>query len=112
MALARALVTGAPDAGDAAFWEALGIPADMRAGIVQSSAITEIWPENEAAFDLFARLQTQWRTGMNGPTGLDYAVLPAMMSLHDIAQADRAQLFDNLQVMEYEALRVFNDKHG
>lgn len=109
MALARALVSGAPDAGDDAFWNALGIPPDMRDGIVQSAAVTEIWPENIVAFSVFSAMQTQWRIGMGGPTGLDYGVLPAVMDLSEVAMSDRAELFDSIRVMESEALKVFSE---
>lgn len=104
MALARALVTGAPDAGDDSFWAALGIPPEMRAGIVESAATIEIWPENAEPFGLFTQIMTQWRTGMNGATGLDYAVLPAVFEINDIAPARRAQAFADLRVMESAAL--------
>jgi hypothetical protein len=109
MALARALVTGAPDAGDAAFWDALGIPSDMREGIVQSAAVTEIWPENLEAFNVFSTMQTQWRIGMGGPTGFDYGVLPVVMEMSGIAMLDRSEIFDAIRVMESEALKVFSE---
>jgi hypothetical protein len=112
--LARALITGAPDAGDNDFWSALGIPPELRDGIVQSSAVTEIWPENLAPFEVFSAMQTQWRTGMAGPTGLDYAALPVVMDLQHIATKDRPDVFGALQVMESEALKTFSEqqKHG
>lgn len=116
MALARALVTGAPDAGDDSFWAALGIPPEMRAGIVESAATTEIWPESAEPFGLFSQMLTQWRTGMSGPTGLDYAALPAIFDMNDIAPARRRQAFDDLRVMESEALAVMRQqqkaRHG
>lgn len=81
----------------------------MRAGIVESSAVQEVWPDNQQALETFSAVLTQWRIGMGGPTGLDYAVLPVVMDLQDVAQADRAELFDSIRVMESEALRVFAD---
>lgn len=98
---------GAPDAGDPSFWDALGIPPEMRDGIVQSAGVTEIWPENLPAFDLFSSVLTQWRVGMAGPTGLDYAALPAVMDM--LGCTNRRELFADLQVMESEALRCFSD---
>lgn len=112
ISLARALLTGAPDAGDAAFWESLGIPPEMRDGIVSSAAVTPIWQENETSFALFASLQTQWRIGMGGPTGLDYSAVPVVMELYSVPEKDRRQVFDDVRVMESEALKVFNEKHG
>ena len=80
----------------------------MRDGIAASSVVP-VWPENEAALRLFSALQTQWRVGMGGPTGLDYAVLPAVMDLQDVAHAARSALFADLRIMESEALKVFTD---
>lgn len=82
----------------------------MRAGIAQS-AVVEVWPENWQALEIFSALQTQWRISMAGPTGLDYAVLPAVMELQHIAAPDRPGLFASLQVMESEALKVFAERH-
>ena len=45
---------------------------------------------------------------MSGPTGLDYAVLPAVMDLFEVAH--RAECFAGVQVMEIEALDVFRTK--
>lgn len=87
----------------------MGIPAEMRAGIVESSAVQEVWPENQQALDTFSAVLTQWRIGIGGPTGLDYAVLPAVMELRGVPHADRGALFDSIRVMENEALRVFAD---
>lgn len=75
----------------------------------------DVWPENWVALELFAALQTQWRIGMGGPTGLDYAALPAVMDLQHIAAPERPEVFESLRVMEAEALRVFAERqkqHG
>jgi hypothetical protein len=109
MALARAFLMGAPDAGDAQFWEALGIPAEMRDGIVASSAVTPLWLENQTPFEVFVALQTQWRVGMGGPTGLDYAAVPVVLELYQVAPESRRRVFDDVRVMEAEALKVFSD---
>ncbi|HHY1261524.1 TPA: DUF1799 domain-containing protein [Yersinia enterocolitica] len=34
--------------------------------------IIEIWPDVWPAFNVIRAMSTQWRTGMSGPTGLDY----------------------------------------
>ncbi len=109
MALARALYTGAPDAGDAQFWEALGVPPELRDGIQACAAVTPLWQDNVASFEIFVALQTQWRIGMGGPTGLDYAAVPVVMELQQVAPDDRRRIFDDVRVMEAEALRVFAD---
>jgi hypothetical protein len=72
----------------------------------------EIEPENEAAVQIFLRLQTQWRlvqlsTGKASallPTGLDYAALPT------VARALRFRLdrdtLDRIGILEDESLRI------
>ena len=55
-------------------------------------------------------MSTQWRIGMSGATGLDYAALPAVMDLMDVAQADRREMFDSLRVMERAALDVMAEE--
>lgn len=79
----------------------------MRAGIVQTAAVVEVWPENEDAFHVFSSAMTQWRIGMGGPTGLDYAALPVIMDFAGITQ-DRSEIFTAIRIMESEALNVFS----
>jgi len=68
--------------------------------------IVEIWPENLPAFEVFRALTTQWRAGMNGPTGLDYNVLPELWRRLDIRKKERNRVFADLQEMERAALSV------
>jgi len=64
----------------------------------------EIWPDNWLPVEVFISMGTQWRTGMNGATGLDYGVLPDVMSLRCVPKKDRRELFDWIRLMEGEAL--------
>jgi hypothetical protein len=76
---------------------------------VEDTSSTDIWPENVNAFLVFDAMRTQWRVGMAGATGLDYAALPATLDLLDIEfdeDTTRKQLFSQLRVMEYEALSL------
>ncbi|MFA9949159.1 DUF1799 domain-containing protein [Dentiradicibacter hellwigii] len=38
----------------------------------------ELWPENALPMQVFMAMQTQWRIGMGGATGLDYSALPVV----------------------------------
>jgi len=49
---------------------------------------------------------TQWRTGACGVTGLDYAVLPGVMRLIGVPAKDRPTVFQDIRVMESEAIAV------
>ncbi|MDD1966192.1 DUF1799 domain-containing protein [Pseudomonas putida] len=69
----------------------------------------EILPDNWPAFIVMEAMGTQWRTGMGGASGLDYAVVPAVMSLVNIPKKTRNQVFHDLRVMEAEALLVMSE---
>jgi hypothetical protein len=70
----------------------------------------EVWPDNWNAFEVFAALQTQWRSGMSGPTGLDYTALEPVMRLQGIKKRDRQDVFAGVRVMEVAALEVMRAK--
>ncbi|MGV7210503.1 DUF1799 domain-containing protein [Oxalobacteraceae bacterium A2-2] len=71
----------------------------------------EIWPENEAALDLFMSLGSQWTMGPSGPVGLNYLVLYATLDRMDIPQAERNALQRDVQLMEAYALAETRKKH-
>jgi hypothetical protein len=60
--------------------------------------------------EVFAALQTQWRSGMSGPTGLDYTALEPVMRLQGIKKRDRQEVFAGVRVMEIAALEVMRAK--
>lgn len=51
-------------------------------------------------------MATQWRVGMNGPTGLDYGVLFVLMDRLGLDEEAFDGLLDDVRVMEAEALKV------
>ena len=51
---------------------------------------------------------TQWRSGFNGPTGLDYCALAEVWKLLNVPKKERARVFDDLRVIEAGAL---NEMH-
>lgn len=58
----------------------------------------KVWPENWEAYEMFLRLQTQWRIGLNGVPGIDYST---MRWLFDVYETTRPrELFEDLQLME------------
>lgn len=72
-----------------------------------------MWEENAEAVDIFLRAQTQWNIGaMGGFIGLNY---PAIIGLIELfGKADKLELFDDIQAMEYAALKVLRkaEKNG
>ena len=76
---------------------------------VEDTSSTDIWPENLSAYLVFDAMRTQWRVGMAGATGLDYAALPAtldFLGLEFDEDLTRRQLFSQVRLMEYEALSL------
>ena len=96
--VARALYERPPDEREL---RAIGLSLDDFDG----DAI-EVWPEHQTALRLFSRMATQWRTGMNGPTGLDYVVLLSLMDRLGLDAESFDDLLDDVRVMEAEAMKV------
>lgn len=57
-------------------------------------------PECVPAFDLFMAVQTQWRVGPLGPTGLDYAGVRASPAFRTIPAREREAVFGDLVHIE------------
>jgi hypothetical protein len=97
----RALYRKAPTLQEAQAW---GLTLEEASG-----PPFEVWPDLMAAVNVFGAMQTQWRTGMAGATGLDYGALPAVMRLMGVPRADWPDTFDALRVLEDEALTTFRE---
>lgn len=78
--------------------------------VEEASSVVSYWPDNADALVFFSQLFTQWRTGMSGPTGLDYTAAVSLMEMHAIDKAERLTLFSDLRVLEDEALKVIRAK--
>ena len=66
----------------------------------------EVWPDAWPAFCLFEALGTQWRLGPGGPSGLDYAAIPGTANMIGLKSRELSETFDDVRVMENEALTV------
>jgi hypothetical protein len=66
-----------------------------------------LWPCNVQAWECWCSVQTQWRTGLAGRTGLDYpAVFGTLRVVHGLrGEALRAE-FACLQAAELAVLKV------
>ena len=69
----------------------------------------EIWPENWPAVEIFTLFDTQWRTGFNGPEGLDYSVVCQLLD-RKISGENWWQMFDDIRIMERAALLAIRGK--
>lgn len=71
--------------------------------------VVEVWPDNHAAFILFSNLSTQWRIGMGGPTGLDYAAVYPLLDRAAKDPQEWDEMFSDIKVMEGAALKQMSD---
>lgn len=69
----------------------------------------EVWPDIWPAFLLFEAMSTQWRVGMGGPIGLDYNAIPAVAQLLGMKKTDTTKAFQDIRVMEAEAMLVMSE---
>ena len=69
-----------------------------------------LWPEHVLLWQCWGRVQTQWRTGMAGATGLDYAGVRAALVLARVPRRKWAELFAGLQILESETLLVWAER--
>ncbi len=70
----------------------------------------EVFEENWPVVEMFLRLQTQWRTTMNGLLGLDYGAVAWLLRLYEVK--DPRALLEDLQVMEAAALMFLQERSG
>jgi hypothetical protein len=100
----------------AALYRSDGDPAAATNGFLaslmaaQASEVVEVWTENWAAFELFSFMQTQWRMGGFGATGLDYNVLFHKMDRMRLSADDYDVMEADIRVMEHEAMTVMSEK--
>ena len=66
-----------------------------------------LWPDNRPAWELWLAVQTQWRVGLGGATGLDYSAVAAVMHMQGTPRKERSELLALLRVMEAEVLEVW-----
>lgn len=59
--------------------------------------------------EVMVAMGTQWRSGMSGLTGLDYASLPVVLRLLGVARAQWRDLFADIRIMEKAVLDELRD---
>lgn len=64
--------------------------------------------DNWDALQAFLSVQTQWRVGMNGVTGLDYTAIHAAWRMR--RRRITPQLFDQLQAIEQAVLTALAER--
>ena len=70
----------------------------------------EIWEENWSVVEMFLRVETQWRTTMNGVLGLDYGAVAWILRLYEVE--NQRSMLEDLQVMEAAAMATLTDRNS
>jgi len=78
---------------------------------MRESAQVEVWTCNRDIVRVFGELQSQWRVGNGGATGLDYTAIPPTLDLLGITRAkDRQRIFAGIRVMEAAVLGLWSER--
>ena len=73
--------------------------------------IEYLWPGNVNNWRYWQSIQTQWRSGMGGATGLDYAgVLACLRNAHGLHGKRLRKAFACLQAAERATLEVWAEQ--
>ena len=72
--------------------------------------VTEVWPENVPALQMFQRIGTRWVVGMGGVTGIRWEAIYPLMDRLNLTDEAWGALLADLEVMERAALEVINRK--
>lgn len=71
-----------------------------------------LWPDNVDTWRHWCSLQTQWRYGTDGRTGLDYAAVCAYLALHEPAAERRREHLAGIQAAEWASLEVWAEQRA
>lgn len=69
-----------------------------------------LWPENVLAWHCWCAVQTQWRTGMAGITGLDYAGVRAWLLDAVPSDEDRRDVWAGITACEHAVLECMAER--
>ena len=72
--------------------------------------VAYLWPDNLLAWRCWQGVQTQWRVGMGGATGLDYAGVRAFLDEQQLAGDERREVFAGIQACERATLEVWAEQ--
>lgn len=75
-----------------------------------SSTIVYLWPCNVPAWEAWQSVQTQWRVGANGATGLDYAGVRAELDEAHTLPDQRRDIWLGIKDCEAAVLDVWAEK--
>lgn len=82
--------------------------------IEAAGEVVYLWPENLTAWRCWQGVQTQWRVGMAGATGLDYAGVVAYLDEEQrrgrLRRRERAGVWTAVRAAEAAVLQVWSQQ--
>ncbi len=99
--------------GERFYWRAPDVDQLSAFGLTLDDvapAAIDVWPDHVTVLEVFKRMGTQWRTGMNGAVGLDYQPLPFIFRMLKIPKSEWGQVLDDMRVIELAALNQIHRK--
>lgn len=66
--------------------------------------VFHLLPEHQLVLQVWNDVDTQWRVGLMGRTGLDYTAVQAHLQMAGIPRKRHAELHAQLRIMEHAAL--------
>lgn len=76
------------------------------------SQVVYLWPDNVTAWVCWQGVQTQWRVGMSGVTGLDYQGVSAYLDRQGLEPGEALEVFSLLQACERATLEVWSEQRA
>lgn len=70
----------------------------------------ELWPEHWPAWMVFLGCSTQWDWEQGQRTGLNYSRVEIVASRYGVKKKRRDEVFQQVQVLEREALKVWKSQ--
>ena len=109
MAAAAASATSRPSNAPQGAWAAVLAPLSINEP--QPADVEYLLPENVAAWHVWVDVQTQWRIGMSGATGLDYSGVRAELSERGVEDVDeRRHIWRCIKAAEAAVLEVWAER--
>jgi len=72
--------------------------------------VAYLWPCNVPTWQHWQAVQTQWRSGTGGATGLDYAGVRAYLDEQDLPTPERRDIFAGIQAAEAGTLAAWHEQ--
>lgn len=82
----------------------------LGAGAQREDDTVYLWPDNLRAWDCWRELQSQWRVGMQGATGLDYAGVRAWLLDEVPDDQQRREIWRGIKACEASQLEVWAEQ--